>query len=460
VIDVRSGRVREGAETLLTGAAEAEPALALAMLHEAAEAAGATGDLGLVREIGERAAALPADGPRAELSKHILMGAGALVAGELQRARSLLAAARTLADELTDDPRAQVWAANAAGGEPGLGLAYTSKAVEVARRRGLFSMLPLALEHHAKELLRAGRLDQALAAAQEGYALSVELGHGAGWHLVTLAHVEAIRGQEHEAAAHIAKALEAAERSGDAYLGAGAQAAKGLVQITLGRYAEAAHTLGEIVSPDRSDLTFVATVGPAADAIEAIVRGGLSAVGAEAPLALLRDWTRHLPSDANRAILARAEALLEQAPPEEGFAQAVRLGHSLTAFEKARTQLLYGEWLRRQRRRSDARTYLREAARLFGSIGAEPWVSRAENELRATGETARKRDPATIDQLTPQELQVADLVASGLTNREIAEQLFLSPRTVEYHLRKVFTKLGLSSRTELIRGRHLLNARV
>ncbi len=87
----------------------------------------------------------------------------------------------------------------------------------------------------------------------------------------------------------------------------------------------------------------------------------------------------------------------------------------------------------------------------FRKLGAVPWAGRAEAELRATGETARKRDPFAIDQLTPQELQIAGLVTHGLTNREIAAQLYLSPRTIDYHLRKVFTKLGIGSRTELVR---------
>ena len=104
--------------------------------------------------------------------------------------------------------------------------------------------------------------------------------------------------------------------------------------------------------------------------------------------------------------------------------------------------------------------HLRESAELFRSLGAQPWADRAENELRAAGETARKRDPSTLDQLTPQELQIAGLVASGLINREIASQLFLSPRTVEYHLRKVFAKLGLASRIELIRRGDTWNSMV
>ena len=145
VIEARCGSMGDAVATLLEGAGDAEPALALAMLHEAAEVVGAIGQLGVVREIGERAADLPADGLRAEFSKRILVGASQLVAGELEKARATLDDALALADELDDDPRAQIWAANAAGGEPGRGLQHTSKAVEIARRQGLFSLLPLAL---------------------------------------------------------------------------------------------------------------------------------------------------------------------------------------------------------------------------------------------------------------------------------------------------------------------------
>jgi DNA-binding CsgD family transcriptional regulator len=451
VIEARCGNAGDAVATLLEGAEDADAALALSMLHEAAEAVGAIGQLPLVREIGERAALLRADDTHAEFSKLILVGAGALVGGELERSRATLDGAIALASQLEDDPRAQIWAANAAGGEPGKGLHFTAKAVAIARTEGLFSVLPLALQHHAKELLRTGRVDLAYAAAEEGYALSIELGHGAGWHLATLAYIEAIHGEEQAAREHVDQALALAQRSGDVYLGAGARAALGLLELTLGRAPEAAEILLEITAPDRTDLTYVATVGPAIDAIEAIVRGGLPHEQAEAPLQLLRDWAQHAPIDANRSLLARSEALLSTRDTEQAFVEAAGLGRALPPFERARTQLLYGEWLRRRRRRSDARAHLREAAELMRSLAAEPWTRRAESELRATGETARKREPATLDQLTPQELQIAGLVAQGLTNREIASQLFLSPRTIEYHLRKVFTKLGLASRAELIR---------
>src|SRR5262249_4401563 len=120
-------------------------------------------------------------------------------------------------------------------------------------------------------------------------------------------------------------------------------------------------------------------------------------------------------------------------------------------FDCARSQLLYGEFLRRERRRTDAREQLRAALEIFEQLRAETWAERARVELRATGETARKRDPSTIGDLTPQELQIARLVGEGNSNKEVAAQLFLSPRTVEYHLRKVFVKLGITSRAELIR---------
>src|SRR4029453_6997507 len=115
-------------------------------------------------------------------------------------------------------------------------------------------------------------------------------------------------------------------------------------------------------------------------------------------------------------------------------------------FDAARTELAYGEMLRRRRRRSQARTHLRTAYETFERLGAAPWAAKAGAELRATGETAHRRETGTIDRLTPQELQIVRLVGDGGTNREVAAQLFLSPRTVDYHLHKIFTKLGMSSR--------------
>ena len=119
------------------------------------------------------------------------------------------------------------------------------------------------------------------------------------------------------------------------------------------------------------------------------------------------------------------------------------------AFETARTQLAYGERLRRARKRKLARQHLRAALEQFDYLDARPWADRARTELTATGETLRRRDPSTMDELTPQELQIALLLASGKTTRDAAASMFLSPKTIEYHLRHVYLKLGIHSREEL-----------
>jgi DNA-binding CsgD family transcriptional regulator len=147
-----------------------------------------------------------------------------------------------------------------------------------------------------------------------------------------------------------------------------------------------------------------------------------------------------------RALLADGDAA------EEAFRSALAHHESSgRVFDRARTRLAYGEFLRRNRRRVDAREQLRAALATFEDLEARPWVERAAQELRASGETARKRDPSTATRLTPQEVQVATLVRQGLSNREVAAQLFLSPRTIDFHLRNVFTKTGVSSRVELAR---------
>jgi DNA-binding CsgD family transcriptional regulator len=137
-------------------------------------------------------------------------------------------------------------------------------------------------------------------------------------------------------------------------------------------------------------------------------------------------------------------------PAEELHREGVdRLGRCRIRLELARAHLLYGEWLRREQRRIDAREQLRTAHEMFASMGAGAFAERAGRELLATGETVRARTPDTEDQLTPQEAQIAQLARDGLSNPEIGARLFISPRTVQYHLRKVFAKLNIRSRGQL-----------
>ena len=170
-----------------------------------------------------------------------------------------------------------------------------------------------------------------------------------------------------------------------------------------------------------------------------------------AALARLEVATTAAGTDWALGIEARCRALLcDDAAADELYRDAIdRLGRTRIRTELARTQLLYGEWLRREGRRLDARRHLRTAHELLADIGMEGFAERARRELVATGEKARKRVSATRDDLTPQEEQIARLAREGLSNPEIGAQLFISARTVEWHLRKVFAKLDISSRRQL-----------
>jgi len=184
--------------------------------------------------------------------------------------------------------------------------------------------------------------------------------------------------------------------------------------------------------------------------IEAAVRRGQTERASRA-FAQVEATTRAAGTDWGRGIEARMRALLSEGDDADDlYREAItRLRRTTIRVQLARTHLLYGEWLRRERRRLDAREQLRTAYELFRDFGVEGFAERARLELEATGERARKRTLDTRDELTPQETQIARLAAEGHTNREIAARLFISASTVEYHLRKVFRKLDVKSRTQL-----------
>jgi DNA-binding CsgD family transcriptional regulator len=187
------------------------------------------------------------------------------------------------------------------------------------------------------------------------------------------------------------------------------------------------------------------------DLVEAYVRGGDPGAGRRA-FGVLDAFTQAPAPTWARAFAHRCRGLLTDEPPAAAaaFTEALRLhAESNRPFDGARTALLYGEHLRRHRQRVEAREHLKAAVEVFERLGAAPWAQRARTELRASGETARKRDPSTLAQLTPQERQIAHFVAEGLANKEVAARLFLSPRTIDSHLRNVFAKLGITSRTQL-----------
>jgi RNA polymerase sigma factor (sigma-70 family) len=215
----------------------------------------------------------------------------------------------------------------------------------------------------------------------------------------------------------------------------------------LGHY-EQAHAAAARVAVHPQDLG--ASNWGMAELIEAAVRAGSPEHAAEAH-SRLEAMARVTGSEWALGLVARSGALLTEGQPAEGrYLEAIdRLGRGRMAVDLARAHLLYGEWLRRQRRRSDAREQLRVAHGRFSGFGMDAFAERARIELEATGEHARKRTADTLDDLTPQESQIARLASDGNTNREIAAQLFISPSTVEYHLRKAFRKLDVKSRTQL-----------
>jgi DNA-binding CsgD family transcriptional regulator len=190
-----------------------------------------------------------------------------------------------------------------------------------------------------------------------------------------------------------------------------------------------------------------------AELIEAAARAGQPERAADA-MRHLSEATTNAGSDWALGILARSRALLSDGEPAEcSYREAInRLSGTRVRVELARAHLVYGEWLRRQNRRMDARDQLRTAYEMLTAMGIDGFAGRARRELLATGENVRKRMAETAVQLTVQEAQIARLAGEGNTNPEIGARLFLSPRTVEYHLHKIFRKLGVSSRRELRRA--------
>jgi DNA-binding CsgD family transcriptional regulator len=226
-----------------------------------------------------------------------------------------------------------------------------------------------------------------------------------------------------------------------------AQGAAAILYNGLGRYEEALSAAREAAS---SAVDHPSSMLGLPELVEAAARGGALDLAGEA-LERLAAMTRPCGTDYPLGLEARTRALVSDGPAAEAlYREAIdRLSRTQLRPELARAHLVYGEWLRRDGRRIDAREQLRAAYDLFVSIGMEGFAERARRELVATGETVRKRSVETQDQLTPQELQIARLASEGQTNSEIGAQLFLSRRTVEWHLRKVFDKLEIRSRREL-----------
>jgi DNA-binding CsgD family transcriptional regulator len=318
--------------------------------------------------------------------------------------------------------------------------------VQLARETGALGELTHALGMRAHVHFFAGELAAATSLVEEIRAAAEATGRNpppyAG---VGLA---AMRGREAETVGLIDNCREDLTRRGEGIGISVLDWAEAVLYNGLGRYEEACAAAVRVAEhPDDVNSSSWGMV----ELIEAAVRAGTPELAAEAHQRLL-DMTQASDTDWGLGIAARSGALLTgDAGAESLYREAIeRLGRTRLRPELARAHLLYGEWLRRQRRRLDAREQLRTAHELFTDFGMEAFAERARLELEATGERARKRIVETQDELTPQEAQVARLAAEGRTNREIAAQLFITTNTVDYHLRKAFRKLDVKWRTQLV----------
>jgi DNA-binding CsgD family transcriptional regulator len=320
--------------------------------------------------------------------------------------------------------------------------------VLLARGVGALSELPLALGLRAATMLFSGDLTGAASPVEE-HQVAVD---ATGIRISSPAELGllAMRGRQAEATALIDATITEANRRGEGIGIALAEWANAVLNNGLGNYEKA------MQAAQRATAYSIEMVVPGwatAELIEAAVRSGHNDVAAVA-LRRLADRTRPCRTDWASGVEARCRALLSEGDDAERlYLESIeRLGRTRQRVELARAHLLYGEWLRRERRRIHARAQLRIAHDMLGAMGMEAFAQRARRELQATGETARKRSVATGDeQLTAQEAQIARMACDGCSNPEIGVRMFISTRTVQYHLHKVFTKLGIDSRSQLDR---------
>lgn len=321
--------------------------------------------------------------------------------------------------------------------------------IQAARAANAPGALPYALGHLSELEFRTGRWQEALAEASEAVSLASELSHKISlvYALACLAWIEAARGMENECREHLQQLGSVIPHAHDIVALYRARIG-GLLDLGAGRNEEAIKKLRplfEIIPTAGGNAPGLFQEG--SDLIEAYVHVG-QLEEAKAALDQFQGQADAFVGTWSVAAAARCHGLLDD-DFEAAFTRSIELhGRAGMPFERARSELCYGERLRRTRQRADARSQLHRALETFDQLGAEPWAERARNELRASGETVQRK-PAGTSELTLQELQVALRVAEGATNRETAAALFLSPKTVEAHLSRIYSKLGVRSRTEL-----------
>jgi DNA-binding CsgD family transcriptional regulator len=441
------------AHSILTAAADLaacdDPSAAGQMLAETVIAC--RHDFGLTEQAYRRLLALPG---AEDLPTGPLPGRSPTVASvQMQRG-----AQQWLLRGMARDPSAeglfQAAAAAHLGGDLKAAAEHGQAALELCRADGLVGPLPWGFAILSATLIRLNRFRSAAATTAEGLEVAEMTGQAlqAATLQGMLAYLAAVSG-DLDGAQRLAAAATHTFAGTDNPTGATwAEQALALVDLVSGQPAAALDRLERSVSADGSRA--IALIQGLPDHVEAAVRAGATDK-AEMPLALLREWSETaVPAPWISATLDRCQAAVSDSA-EDRFERAIR-GYELAGhlFDQARTQLLFGEWLRRTRRPGESRVILRAALDGFERAEATPWAERTRAELRAAGERmAEPVKPANRIHtlLTPQEFQIVQMAASGATNREIAARIFVSPRTVSHHLYRAFPKLGVATRTELAR---------
>jgi DNA-binding CsgD family transcriptional regulator len=376
------------------------------------------------------------------------------LAAPVQRARVVLGRIRRFSVEPTGDPLATLQIAEAASavGDFKRSTACASAAAAGLRTQGRLGLLTRAVAVSAFNSFYLGSWQHGCAAADEAARLARETGQS-GWAVsadLARATLDAVRGNDESTEALATNAEAAVTPFVELKpMLALVQQARGVADLARGRHAEAYGALRRIFDPTdiaHHPIIRCWLVGELAEAAANSDRGSdaLAFVEELEGLAVDTGFPYLI------AGLAYARPLLaEEDEAEELFRAGLASDLSAWPFLRARLLLAYGAWLRRRRRVAESRVPLRTAREAFDALGAVPWGERARQELRASGLTSRRRVPETRDHLTPQELQIAALAAEGLSNREIGQQLYISHRTVGYHLRQIFPKLGITSRSQL-----------
>jgi len=443
---------RDGTMQLLRAAQRLDPLdrdLARAAYVDAMRAAYLSGD---TLETGRRLRALPLSQPP-DATGLLLHGYGLLVTEGFPHGLDVVAqaidafvSAPVTGDENIRALEAAAGAARALQDDIGFDI-LTTRSVALVRQAGALSLLPAALDYRALYCVDAGELAGAAAALDEAEAIrqatGTEPGFGGDSGLLA-----ALREEERAATGHIEQLRRQPGIGGVSRRAAMLEHALAVLYNGLARYPEA------LAAAQRSGERHPGGGGQAlAELVEAAVRCH-QPEAAQTALEALCAYTRLGGTDWGLGLEARSRALLaEGTAAEELYREAIgRLGRTRMRLPLARAHLLYGEWLRRERRRTDARAELRTAHDLFEAMDARSFAGRARQELTATGATAHSRRNATLDELTPQEARIASLAGEGLSNPEIAARLYISKGTVDYHLNKVFRKLGIRSRAQLHRA--------